>query len=162
MTSGLARAVWLAMTFAMTLATTLALTTHAHAAPDAAQAARIREIEQSLRCLVCQNETLADSTADLAADLRAKVVEQVEGGATDQQVRDYMTQRYGDFVLYSPPWRPRTWLLWLGPFLLLGVGVAALSRIVARRRTMNARTLSDDERRRVGALLARHPGEPGS
>ncbi|CAG4902418.1 cytochrome c-type biogenesis protein [Paraburkholderia gardini] len=117
-------------------------------------AARIRELEEGFRCVVCQNQTLADSNAELAGDLRGKIVEQVERGATDAQVRDYMVQRYGDFVLYKPPVKPLTWLLWFGPFALLGLGAFALVRIVARRRAMRARPLTGDERRRVDALLS--------
>ena len=115
---------------------------------------RIRQLEESFRCLVCQNQTLADSTAELAGDLRGTIVEQVERGATDAQVRDYMVQRYGDFVLYKPPLKPLTWLLWLGPFGLLGLGAFVLARIVARRRGMHAHPLTGDERRRVDALLS--------
>jgi cytochrome c-type biogenesis protein CcmH len=117
-------------------------------------AVRIRQLEESFRCLVCQNQTLADSTAELAGDLRGAIVEQVGRGATDAQVRDYMVQRYGDFVLYKPPFKPLTWLLWLGPFGLLVLGAFVLARIVARRRAMHARPLTDDERRRVDALLS--------
>ena len=129
-----------------------------HGGPSRAaesDAARIRELEQSFRCLVCQNETLADSSADLAADLRGKIAEQVANGATDAQVRDYMVRRYGDFVLYKPPFKPLTWLLWLGPFLLLCAGALVLARVVARRRAMRPPQLSADERRRADALLNR-------
>ncbi|CDY73329.1 Cytochrome c heme lyase subunit CcmL [Caballeronia glathei] len=129
-----------------------------HGGPSRAaesDAVRIRELEQSFRCLVCQNEALADSSADLAADLRGKIAEQVANGATDAQVRDYMVRRYGDFVLYKPPFKPLTWLLWLGPFLLLCAGALVLARVVARRRAMRPPQLSADERRRADALLNR-------
>jgi cytochrome c-type biogenesis protein CcmH len=118
------------------------------------KASRIRELEEGFRCVVCQNQTLADSNAELAGDLRGKIVEQVERGATDAQVRDYMVQRYGDFVLYKPPVKPLTWLLWFGPFALLGLGAFVLVRIVACRRVMHARPLTGGERRRVDALLS--------
>lgn len=109
--------------------------------------ARARELAANFRCLVCQNQTLEDSTADLAADLRERIREQVRDGATDTQVRDYMVQRYGDFVLYRPPVRPLTWALWFGPFV-------ALWRSVLQRRRIAVRPLDADERRRADALLA--------
>lgn len=132
------------------------LSAHAEEAPDAV---RIRQLEQSFRCLVCQNETIADSTADLARDLRGKIAGQVAAGATDQEVRDYMVRRYGDFVLYTPPFKPLTWLLWLGPFMLLCIGALVLLRIVGRRRTVQARALTSDEQSRVEALLGGHATE---
>ncbi|SOE67451.1 cytochrome c-type biogenesis protein CcmI [Burkholderia sp. D7] len=91
-------------------------------------AARIRRLESSFRCLVCQNETITDSTADLAADLRMNIHEQVQQGATDAQIREYMVTRYGDFVLYDPPFKTLTWILWLGPFVLLALAFARAHR----------------------------------
>jgi cytochrome c-type biogenesis protein CcmH len=134
----------------------------ADGASSADEAARIQRLEQGFRCLVCQNETLADSTADLAADLRGKIAEQVAAGATDAQIRAYMTKRYGDFVLYDPPFKPLTWLLWLGPFLLLGAGALVFARIIASRRAMRQRPLTSDERARVQALLGEHARDTGS
>jgi cytochrome c-type biogenesis protein CcmH len=131
-------------------------------ASGADEAARIQRLEQGFRCLVCQNETLADSTADLAADLRGKIAEQVAAGATDAQIRAYMTKRYGDFVLYDPPFKPLTWLLWLGPFVLLVAGALVFARIVAGRRAMRQRPLTPDERARVQALLGEHARDAGS
>lgn len=90
---------------------------------------RVRRISHELRCLVCQNQTLADSHAQLAVDLRNRIREQVEAGASDQQVVDHMVARYGDFVRYRPPLKPATWPLWFGPLaLLVGGGVFALRR----------------------------------
>ena len=80
---------------------------------------RIRSLEEKLRCLVCQNQTLADSPAELAVDLRREVREQVKAGRSDEQIVDYLVQRYGDFVLYEPPFKATTALLWIGPFMLL-------------------------------------------
>ncbi len=119
--------------------------------------ARIHRLEASFRCLVCQNETIADSTADLAADLRAKIHEQVGQGATDDQIRDYMVMRYGDFVLYDPPFKTLTWALWLGPFALLAIAFAVLVRIVAQRRKMTLPLLSELERQRARRLLGGGP-----
>lgn len=116
--------------------------------------ARTRELAASFRCLVCQNQTLEDSAADLAADLRERIREQVREGATDAQVRDYMVQRYGDFVLYRPPVRPLTWALWFGPFVVLAVAALALLRSVMHRRRIAVRPLDAEERRRADALLA--------
>jgi cytochrome c-type biogenesis protein CcmH len=118
-----------------------------------ANQARIHALESSFRCVVCQNETIADSTADLAADLRAKIVEQVAQGISDEKIRAYMVTRYGDFILYDPPFKPLTWLLWLGPFALLALGFAVLMRIVARRRAIPASPLTDLQRQRARHLL---------
>jgi cytochrome c-type biogenesis protein CcmH len=120
---------------------------------DQSNQARIHALESSFRCVVCQNETIADSTADLAADLRAKIVEQVAQGISDEKIRDYMVTRYGDFILYDPPFKPLTWLLWLGPFSLLVLGFAVLMRIVARRRAIPASPLTDLQRQRARHLL---------
>ena len=115
--------------------------------------ARIHRLESNFRCLVCQNETIADSTADLAADLRAKIHEQVEHGATDDQIREYMVTRYGDFVLYDPPFKTLTWALWIGPFVLLAFAFVVLVRIVAQRRKMTSPPLTDLQRQRAKRLL---------
>lgn len=94
--------------------------------PDAALDARVHALSQQLRCLVCQNQTLADSNADLAVDLRRQMRAQLAQGASEDAVRHYLVQRYGDFILYDPPFKPSTWLLWLGPFALLAAVVAHL------------------------------------
>ncbi|MGD8380262.1 MAG: cytochrome c-type biogenesis protein CcmH [Gammaproteobacteria bacterium] len=107
--------------------------------------ARYQTLTHELRCLVCQNETIADSTADLAGDLRGKVREMLKQGKTNQQIIDYMTQRYGDFVLYKPPVRPDTWLLWFGPFILLLVGGTVLALTLRRRGQMAEDELDSDD-----------------
>jgi cytochrome c-type biogenesis protein CcmH/NrfF len=97
---------------------------------DPALEARVMKLSEELRCLVCQNQTIADSNAGLAIDLRNQVREQLRQGRTDKDVIDYMVQRYGDFVLYRPPLKTSTWLLWAGPFLLLlGGGEKLRSKI---------------------------------
>lgn len=102
------------------------------AEPDPALEKRVMALSEQLRCLVCQNQTIADSNAELAVDLRQQVREKLGQGMSDEQVAAYLVQRYGDFVLYRPPVRGSTWLLWFGPLLLLAGGLLALARRLAR------------------------------
>jgi cytochrome c-type biogenesis protein CcmH len=101
--------------------------------PDPQMQARFERITNELRCLVCQNQTIADSNAELAQDLRAKTREMLLAGASDDEIRSYMTDRYGDFVLYRPPLTPRTWILWAAPVLLLFGGALAVFMVIRRR-----------------------------
>jgi cytochrome c-type biogenesis protein CcmH len=105
---------------------------------DPALQQRYEHLTHQLRCLVCQNETIADSNATLAADLRREVRELLIAGKTDADIRTFLTERYGDFVLYLPPVTPRTWLLWAAPALLL-LGGAAIAGMIVRRRMRTAR-----------------------
>lgn len=115
---------------------------------------RLMKLSKELRCLVCQNETLADSRADLAEDLRAQIREQMKAGKSDKQIVAYLTDRYGKFILYNPPVDPTTYLLWFGPFVLLVGGLALLFRYLKQRRELIIeRPLSVDERRRAEILL---------
>ena len=115
---------------------------------------RLIAISEEMRCLVCQNESLAGSRADLAMDLRRELRELIKQGKTDEQIKEFMVSRYGDFVLYRPPVKPTTWLLWAGPFGLMVVGVFALFRYLRRRSAaMAPEVLTDEERQRVAALL---------
>jgi len=107
----------------------------------------------SLRCMVCQNQTLAESNAPLALDMRRQIHEQLASGRSEAQIRDYFEERYGAFVRYDPPFRPSTWLLWLGPFALLWLGLALLTRIVRRRQQAPPPPLTHVERSRAEALL---------
>jgi cytochrome c-type biogenesis protein CcmH len=117
--------------------------------------ARLKHLAVELRCLVCQNQTLADSNAPLAEDLRREVREMIAKNMSDQEIIDFLVSRYGDFVLYRPPWKATTTLLWLGPFLLLGSGAAALVLALNRRtKTAVDTTVTDEERRRVEQLLS--------
>ena len=116
---------------------------------------RMMDLAEELRCLVCQNQTIADSNADLAADLRNQIRTMLKDGATDAQVRDYMTARYGDFVLYRPPLKGTTALLWFGPALLLVAGFVVLFRALRRRSQLPEDALSPDEEARASALLGR-------
>lgn len=113
---------------------------------DPEQQARYELLIKDLRCLVCQNQSIADSNASLASDLRREVREMMVAGQTDQQIREFMTARYGDFVLYRPPVSPRTWLLWSAPVLLLlgGLGIAAMV-VMRRMRAARANPAALDE-----------------
>ncbi len=116
------------------------------AATDPALEARVQRIAEELRCLVCQNETIAGSQAALAVDLRTQIREQLRAGRSELQVRDFMVARYGDFILYRPPWQASTVLLWLGPFALLAVAVVVLRLRVQSRvrvRAADASTAGD-------------------
>jgi cytochrome c-type biogenesis protein CcmH len=100
---------------------------------DPALEARMMSLAVELRCLVCQNQTIADSHADLAVDLRNQIRDMIAKGQSDDQIRQYMTDRYGDFVLYKPPFKPTTALLWAGPPVLLVAALAALFLMLRRR-----------------------------
>lgn len=114
---------------------------------------REAELAANLRCMVCQNQTLAESNAPLALDMRRQIREQLARGRNEAQIRDYFEERYGAFVRYDPPFRPSTWLLWLGPFALLIVGLALLARLVRHRQRMASPPLTPTERSRAQALL---------
>ena len=113
---------------------------------------RVMALSEELRCLVCQNQTLADSHAELAMDLKKQVREKLAAGMSDQQVVDYMVERYGDFVMYRPPMRGATFLLWFGPFLLLIGGFLVLLRKLSRRQAPQA-DVPDTELKRAASLL---------
>jgi cytochrome c-type biogenesis protein CcmH len=133
----------------------------APAAPDPALEQRVMRLTAELRCLVCQNQSLADSHADLAIDLKNQVRSQMQAGKSDAEIREYMVARYGDFVLYRPPLKPTTALLWAGPFVLLAGGGLALGFYLRRRRGRLAESeLTPEQRAHAEALLrARREGE---
>ncbi|HYH86633.1 MAG TPA: cytochrome c-type biogenesis protein [Pyrinomonadaceae bacterium] len=115
---------------------------------------RVMALSETLRCLVCQNESLAGSHADLAVDLRQQIREQMKAGKSDEEIIAFMTDRYGDFVLFLPPVKSTTYLLWFGPFLLLAASVAvALLYLKRRRARAGDDPLSEAERKRVETLL---------
>lgn len=115
---------------------------------------RLIVISEELRCLVCQNESLAGSRADLAMDLRREIRTLIKDGKTDAEIRDYMVSRYGDFVLYRPPVKPITWALWFGPLLLLIGAVVMLVRMVRRsQRSAAAPALDAAQRAKAQSLL---------
>jgi len=115
---------------------------------------RMKNLTEQLRCLVCQNETLADSHADLAEDLRKQIREQMKAGKSDKEIIAYLTDRYGDFVLYKPPVKTTTYLLWFGPFVFLVGGTIVLYRYLSRRRKMiEEKPLSADEHKQAEKML---------
>lgn len=122
------------------------------AAEDPSLDRRVAELAHELRCLVCQNQTIADSNAPLAIDLRNQIREQLAAGKSERDVMDFMVARYGDFVLYRPPFKAATLALWLGPFLLLALGAWIFYRRVARRRTAGPQ-LSAAQHARAAKLL---------
>lgn len=114
------------------------------------QEARYRALANQLRCLVCQNQTLSDSGAGLAGDMRAVLRSKIKAGEDDEAIVQFLTERYGDFVLYRPPWKPQTVLLWVLPFVVLFIGIAVFFAVTRRR---GAVELTADERVRVEELL---------
>ena len=131
------------------LALMLAAAVHAADAPLTAAEPELEKqmlgIAAELRCLVCQNQTIADSNAELAVDLRKQVMDMLRQGQSQQQILDYMTARYGDFVLYRPPMNPATFLLWFGPTVLMVGGLAALVLVLRRRSRMGSEHFDPDE-----------------
>jgi cytochrome c-type biogenesis protein CcmH len=111
---------------------------------DPAQEARAQSLEREIRCVQCENEPIAQSTADIAADMRRLVRERVAAGDSDEEIRTYFRQRYGDFVLFRPPWDARTWALWGAPFLLLGFGLIGVLSM-RRRPGEDAAELTPEE-----------------
>ena len=128
----------------------------APAAADPQLEKRVMAVAEELRCLVCQNQTIADSNAPLAVDLRDQVREKIRQGVSEQEIVDYMVARYGDFVRYRPPLKLTTLLLWFGPLVLLLCTVFFLMRRLREGARERAGPLSDDERARAAALLSAH------
>lgn len=143
------------------LATLIALSLGSAFARDAAPLAddpvteqRLISISEEMRCLVCQNESLAGSRSDLANDLRREIRILISEGKSDDQIRSFMVERYGDFVLYRPPVKPVTWLLWIGPFVILGIGIAGLLMYLRRRNSSVPNVvLTDADNQKIDALL---------
>ena len=132
--------------FALLLAVSVA------SADDAALDKRVMDLAAELRCLVCQNQSIAESNAGLAVDLRNQIREQLARGASEREVADFMVARYGDFVLYRPPLKASTFFLWFGPFVLLIAGIYVLILRIRRQRTMSGQ-LSEADRLRAEQLL---------
>jgi len=124
---------------------------------DEVERERFRGLTEELRCPKCQNQNIADSNAPIATDLRREIFRMLEEGRSDKEIVDFLVMRYGDFVMYKPPLDSRTWLLWYGPFGLLGLGAIALCVLVLRRRKVEAvperAALSAAERERLDTLL---------
>ena len=121
---------------------------------DPARAEEFKRLTEELRCLVCQNESLAGSQADLAQDLREEVYRLLQSGKSRQEVIDFLVERYGDFVLYDPPLKPATYPLWFGPLLLAGMGGLFLFLTLRNKREAREQELSAEEQQRLRALLA--------
>jgi cytochrome c-type biogenesis protein CcmH len=116
---------------------------------------RLAKLSQELRCLQCRNQTLADSPSDLAADLRREIRAQMKAGKSDKEIIAFLTQRYGDFILYRPRVTVTTYLLWFGPFVLLLAGLAMLFRYIKQRReAISEQPLTAEDRRRAEEMLA--------
>ena len=123
-------------------------------ADDPVTEQRLISISEEMRCLVCQNESLAGSRSDLANDLRREIRILIKEGKSDKQIRDFMVERYGDFVLYRPPVKPITWLLWIGPFIILVIGIAGLLTYLRRRNSSIPNViLTDADNQKIDALL---------
>lgn len=150
--------------FALSLAALAGVCSAKEAAPaadDPALEARVTALAKTLRCLVCQNETLADSQADLAADLRNQIREKLKAGESDDAIVAFLVARYGDFVLYRPPLQANTTLLWFGPFLLLAGAFAFLVLYARRRRkAQQAEGRLDEAQRARAREILRNPAEP--
>jgi len=114
---------------------------------------RYKELIAEVRCLVCQNQSLADSDAELAHDLRREIYELMQQGQNDDQIIEFLVARYGDFVLYQPPVKPSTYILWYGPFVLLILGILMLFRTLRQRRQQATPEFSEEEQRRLQQLL---------
>ena len=141
--------------FFLSTAASASSTTEAALAADPVAEKRLQKLSEELRCLVCQNQTIADSNAELAQDLRREVRTMIKDGKTDKEIVDFMVVRYGDFVLYRPPVKGITLLLWGGPIALLLIGLFVLQRYLRQRATRidQEKPLSTDEASRAEALL---------
>ena len=118
-----------------------------------AEEQHFKDLIEELRCLVCQNQSLVDSDAELAHDLRAEVYDMIQAGKTDEQIIEFLVARYGDFVLYNPPIKPSTYLIWFGPFVLLLIAGLLLFRSIRRQQKVPAAEISAEERERLNNIL---------
>jgi len=128
---------------------------------DPALEARARDLQREIRCVVCQNESIDSSQAGIARDLRELVRERLAAGDSDEEVREFLVERYGDYVLFRPPMRSDTWVLWFGPAIVLLIGAAGIALAVARRRKQGATApdvLKPEEDARLARLLAEEAG----
>lgn len=147
------RALALTLIFCLVSAPVMAIGVDETPLPDPAQEERARDLMEDLRCLVCQNQSVEESDADMAKDIRVIVRERIAAGDSDAEVRTFMTDRYGDWILMKPPFKAGTALLWIGPFVLVLVGGLAAWLFVRRQSRTAPEPLSNDERARLDALL---------
>jgi len=124
-----------------------------------AEEEHFKDLIEELRCLVCQNQSLADSDAELAHDLRAEVYDMIQAGKNDEEIVTFLVARYGDFVLYNPPIKPGTWLIWFGPFVLLLIAAIVLMRALRRQKNIPATEITSEERARLDTILGSTPPE---
>ena len=124
-----------------------------------AEEQHFKDLIEELRCLVCQNQSLVDSDAELAHDLRAEVYDMIQDGKSDEEIVEFLVARYGDFVLYNPPIKPSNYLIWFGPFVLLLVAGILLLRAVRRQKSTPAPEITPEERARLDAILGNTPPE---
>ena len=117
------------------------------------QELRYKKLIEELRCLVCQNQNLAGSDAGLAQDLRKQVYKMIRAGNSDKEILDFMVTRYGDFVLYRPPFKTTTFLLWIGPFIILAIGLLVLIRFIRQRKNIVVTTLTNNDKEKLKQLL---------
>lgn len=145
----------------------LTLSTGAHTAPietfkfDSPETEKVfHKLSEELRCLVCQNQNIAESNADLAKDLRLEIYTMLSEGKSEDEIVDFMVQRYGDYVLYRPPFKPMTWLLWFGPIVVFAVGLIFVVRFMkAQSSNVAPETLSDEDVERIKSLHAEQDGK---
>lgn len=131
-----------------------------HEFSSPAEEQRYQDLIAELRCVVCQNQSLADSNAELAQDLRQQVYEMIKDGSNDKEIKEFLVSRYSDFVLYRPPLKPSTYLLWFGPLLLLIIGIAAVVVVIKHRNRESAATMIDPvDQNRIRQLLDEQEGE---
>ena len=152
--------VWLCLALSLLLPVSILAEEARPLAEDPAMEQRLARLAQDLRCLVCQNESLAGSRADLAEDLRREIRALMRAGKSDEDVVAFLTARYGDFILYRPPLRAETWLLWFGPLLILMAGGTGLFVYLRRRTAQRAPQVSAEQRRQAEAVLGLQPGGP--
>lgn len=134
-------------------------TVDAYPFEDVQQEKIYKKLINELRCMVCQNQNLADSNAELAQDMRRKTYDLARAGKNEQEIVDYMVLRYGEFVLYNPPFQANTLLLWIGPFIIFLIGIIVLIRFIRRKPDTDASALSDADRARAETLLNNNHGE---
>ena len=151
------RSRWMLLVAALWVTAAQAVVFEAREFANGAEESRYRRITSELRCLVCQNQSIAESEADLAADLRNQVYSMLRAGNSDREISDYMVKRYGEFVLYRPPLTVTTMALWAGPFVLGIAGAVWMLRLVRRERPSAQPPLTDAERARLQAALGVEP-----
>jgi cytochrome c-type biogenesis protein CcmH len=122
-----------------------------------AEEQHFKELIEELRCLVCQNQSLADSDAELAHDLRAEVYDMIQAGKSDDEIVEFLVARYGDFVLYNPPVKPANYLIWFGPFVLLLVAAFLLLRAIRRQKRTAVTDITPEQRAKLDAVLGNTP-----